>query len=123
LIYYGSRNADPFDEAPFLLYCNNVTKHVVFMFRPEVEAAKVGEPPTVELSAGTAKASTTGIMSTPDETGPTFFKTIVSAVKPVVAVLQAPGALTVKMGETSTTLPEKGRAAAADSFAKACKVE
>jgi hypothetical protein len=40
LIYYGSRNADPFDEAPFLLCCNNATKHVVFMFRPEVEAAK-----------------------------------------------------------------------------------
>ena len=121
-IYYGSRDADPFDEAPFLLSCNNESKHVTFIFR-QAEGAKVGKPPTVELSAGTAKASLTGVMSTPDENGHTSFQTIVDGVKPVVAVVQAPGALTVKMGETTMTLPEKGRAEAADKFVKGCKVE
>jgi hypothetical protein len=63
------------------------------------------------------------LMSTPDENGHTFFETIVDGVKPIVAVLQAPGALTVKMGETTMTLPEKGRVEAADKFVKGCKVK
>ena len=61
--------------------------------------------------------------SAPDATDPTYFETYVVGVKPVVAVLHAPGALTVKMGETTMTLPEKGRAEAADKFIKGCKVE
>jgi hypothetical protein len=120
-VYYGSEDALP-GEAPFFLVCNNEKNRVTFTSHQE-EGTKVGEPPSVELAAGTAKASLTGIMSPPDEDGHTFFETIVDGVKPVVAVLQAPGAMTVKIGETSATLPERGRAAAADKFAKACKVE
>jgi hypothetical protein len=91
-VSYGSKDAFP-NEAPFFLLCNNEKNRVTFTFHQEA-GAKVGEPPSVELSAGTAKTSLTGIMSPPDETGHTFFETIVDGVKPVVAVLQASGALT-----------------------------
>jgi hypothetical protein len=120
-IYYGLADGDP-TEAPFFLYCNNEKNRATFTFHQE-EGTKVGEPPSVELAAGPAKASLTGIVSPPDEDGHTFFETIVDGVKPVVAVLQASGALTVKIGETSATLPEQGRAAVVNKFAKACKVE
>ena len=121
LLYYGSKDDLP-GNGPLTLLCNNAKKHVSFTFLHE-EGAQAGAPPSVTLSAGDAKASLTGIIARPDETGRTFFETFVEGVKPVVAVLQAPGALTVKLGEKSTIFPEKGRAAAADQFAKACKVE
>ena len=55
--------------------------------------------------------------------GHTFFESRVVGVRPVLAVLQTSRTLTVKLGAKSTTLPDKGRVAAADQFAKACKVE
>jgi hypothetical protein len=120
-LYYGSRDDFPGD-GPFTLLCNNAENRVYFTFVHE-EGAPPGKPPMVELSAGAAKASLTGIISPPDETGHTFFETRVVGVKPVLAVLQTPRTLTVKLGEKSTTLPVQGRAAAASQFAKACKVE
>jgi hypothetical protein len=120
-LYYGSRDDFP-GNGPFNLLCNNAEKRVFFTFVHE-EGTQLGKSPSVELSAGAAKASLTGIISPPDETGHTFFESRVVGVKPVLAVLQTSRTLTVKLGAKSTTLPDKGRAAAADQFAKACKVE
>jgi hypothetical protein len=119
----GETSRDDFPgNGPFNLLCNNAEKRVFFTFVHE-EGTQLGRSPSVELSAGAAKASLTGIISPPDETGHTFFESRVVGVRPVLAVLQTSRTLTVKLGAKSTTLPDKGRVAAADQFAKACKVE
>jgi hypothetical protein len=43
-------------------------------------------------------------------------------IAPLLAVLKASGPLTIKIAATTITLPEVGRAEAAETFSKDCKL-
>ena len=88
-----------------------------------IEGTAPGQKLTVELSAGGAQLSLEGEASADDKTGSMFAEASDIAVKPVLAVLRAPGPLTIKMASTTTTLSDAGRADAVEAFGKACQLD
>jgi hypothetical protein len=114
---------DPTKAPLFLLSCFNGMDVAVLDIHQDIAGAKPGEKLAIELSAGAATASLDGETSHDDATGLTFAEASDIKVKPVLAVLREKGPVTVKMGETSATLAEQGRADAVEQFAGDCKLE
>ncbi|MGZ5850883.1 MAG: hypothetical protein ACXWJN_09930 [Methyloceanibacter sp.] len=112
---------DPTKAPLFLLSCFNGMDIAVLDVHQDIAGAKTGEKLTIELSAGAATASLDG--ETADANGAIFGEASDIKVKPVLAVLREKGPVTVKLGETSATLAEQGRAEAVGTFAEACKLE
>jgi hypothetical protein len=111
-------------KAPlFLLSCFNGMDVAVLDVHQEVAGAKPEEKLTIELSAGSVTAPVDGETSHDDATGLTFAEASDIKVKPVLAVLREKGPVTVKMGATSATLAEQGRADAVETFAADCKLD
>jgi hypothetical protein len=86
------------------------------------EGAQPGQKLTIEVSSGNATASLEGEASLDDKTGSIFAEASGIEVKPLLGVLKAPGPLTVKAADTTQTLSDTGRATAADTFSKDCKL-
>jgi hypothetical protein len=118
---YGS--LDPAKNPLFMLSCFNGMSIAVLDVHHEVTGTKPGEPLTIELSAGTASSPVKGEAARDEESGATFAEASDIQVKPVLAVLRAEGPLTVKMGETSATLSDRGRAQAVAQFSKDCELD
>jgi hypothetical protein len=118
---YGSLDAS---AQPILqLSCFNEMAITVLNIFGAIEGTRPGQKLTIELSAGGAKASLEGEVSLDDKTGATFAEASGIEVKPVLEVLKAPGAVTVKTGETSQTLTDVGRAEAVEKFSKDCTLQ
>jgi hypothetical protein len=120
-IAYGT--LDPAKNPLFVLSCFNGMSIAVLDVHHEVAGIKPGEPLTIELSAGAAQAPVKGEATLDEESGSTFAEASDIQVKPVLAVLRAEGPLTVKIGETSATLSDKGRAQAVTQFSKDCELD
>jgi hypothetical protein len=118
---YGSY--DPAKGPLLMLSCFNGMGIAVLDLRSDIGNAKPGQPITIELSAGEAKAAVEGEAASDEANGATFGEASDIAVKPVLAVLRAPSPLTVKVGEVSTTLSDQGRAQAVDQFSKDCELD
>ncbi len=88
-----------------------------------VAAAKVGQPVTIELTRDGAKASVKGTTTTDEMSGFIFAEAEKFPVKPVIAVLDGEGPVTVMTGKTETVLPEEGRAEELAKFAKQCRLD
>jgi hypothetical protein len=117
---YGSLDS----EQPILqLSCFNEMEIAVLNIFGGIEGARPGQKLSIELSAGSAKAALEGEVSLDDKTGATFAEASGIEVKPVLDVLKAEGAITVKTGETSQTLSEVGRAEAVEKFSKDCTLQ
>jgi hypothetical protein len=84
---------------------------------------KVKRPLTIELSAGSQKASIKGVTATDELNGFVFGEANKVPVGPLLAVLREPGELTVKMGKASVTFPAEGRAEQLKIFETGCKVK
>lgn len=112
---------DPTKAPPFLLSCFNGMDVAVLDLHQDIAGAKPGEKLAIALSAGTATVSLDG--ETADASGAIFGEASDIKVKPVLAVLREKGPVTVKMGETSLTLAEQGRAEAVETFAADCKLD
>jgi hypothetical protein len=109
---------DPSKAPLFLLSCFNGIDVAVLDIHQDIAGAKPDETLAIELSAGSAKASLDG--ETADANGEVFGEASDIKIKPVLAVLREKGPVTVKMGATSATLAEQGRAEAVEQFAGAC---
>jgi hypothetical protein len=111
-------------KAPlFLLSCFNGMDIAVLDVHQEISDGKPGEKLAIELSAGSATASLNGEIAHDDAIGVTFAEASDIKVKPVLAVLREKGPVAVKMGTTTATLAEHGRAEAVESFSQDCKLE
>jgi hypothetical protein len=118
---YGS--LDPAENPLFMLSCFNGVSIVVLDVHKEITGAKPDEPLTIELSAGQAQSPVKGEATVDEAHGVTFAEASDIALQPVLDVLRAPGPLTVKMGETSATLSDRGREQAVAQFSQDCRVE
>ncbi len=118
---YGS--LDPVKNPLFMLSCFNGMSIAVLDVHHEIAGTKPGEPLTIELSAGAAQSPVKGEAALDEANGTTFAEASDVQVKPLLAVLRAEGPLTVKMGETSATLSDKGRAQAVAQFSKDCELD
>jgi hypothetical protein len=117
---YGSLDT----EQPILqLSCFNEMEIAVLNIFGAIEGTRQGQKLSIELFAGSAKATLEGEVSLDDKTGATFAEASGIEVKPVLDVLKAQGAITVKIGDTSQTLSEVGRAEAVEKFSKDCKLQ
>ena len=111
-------------KAPlFLLSCFNGMDIAVLDVHQEIAGGKPGEKLAIELSAGTVTTPLNGETAHDDASGVTFAEASDIKVKPVLAVLREKGPVTVKMGDSTATLAEHGRAEAVESFSQDCKLE
>lgn len=118
---YGSLDAS--QQPVFQLSCFNEMEIAVLNVFGAIEGVRPGQKLTIELAAGSAKASLEGEASLDDKTGAIFAEASDIEVKPVLDVLRSPGPLTVKTAETSRTLSDVGRADAVEKFSKDCTLE
>jgi hypothetical protein len=110
------------DDARFTLVCDK-KRGVSLTVYEEVKSLKVKRPLTIDLSAGGAKVSLKGATTTDELNGFTFGEAKKITVGPLLAVLRAPGELTVKMADASVTFPAEGRAEKLKIFESGCKVK
>lgn len=111
------------DGILFALVCDLAKGTAQLTVYEEIAGAKVGQPITIELKAGAAKAAIKGVASTDQMNGFIYGEAKAVAVEPIVAVLREPGEVMLKMGKASATYPEKGRAEALAQFTETCKVK
>lgn len=118
---YGSIN--PAENPLFILSCFNGMSIAVLDVHKEIEGAKPGQALTIELASTKAQSPVEGEVTQNDATGKTFAEATDIEVKPLLEILRDPGPVTVKMGETSVTLSDQGRAEAVSRFSRNCEVE
>jgi hypothetical protein len=117
---YGSTETD--EDYVFNVFCgadksSNMTVYV------DIAGTKVGDPVSIDLSAGDAMLEIPGEIGTDEMSGFLFAETENIAIKPVVQFLGAEGPITVKTGSVETNLPADGRAEATAEFAKSCPLD
>ena len=111
------------EDYVFLLSCSNADKTAEMTVYVDIEGAKLGQPVTIELTRDRAKASVKGKTMTDEMTGFIFAQAEKFPVKPVIAVLDGAGPVTVMTGKTATALPEEGRGPELAKFAKQCRLD
>jgi hypothetical protein len=117
---YGS--LDSSKPPVLLLSCFNEMDVAVLEIFGTIEGTRPGQKLTIDLSAGSAQSSIEGTTEIDDQSGAMFAEASNVEVVPVLGVLKSPGPLTVKTASTTRTLPEVGRAEAAEKFSKDCQV-
>jgi hypothetical protein len=117
---YGS--LDTSKPPLFLLTCFNEMDVAVLDIFGALEGGQPGQKLTIELS-GAASQSLQGETSRDDKTGRVFAEASDIEVKPILAVLKSPGPVTVKVGSTTKTLSDAGRADAVEKFSKECQLD
>jgi hypothetical protein len=120
-LVYGQ--IDPAAEPLFLLSCFNGMSIAVLDVHQGIPRVEPGQPLTIEISSAKAQSPVAGEVARNEATGATFGDASDIDVKPVLAVLRDPGPLTIKMGETTATLSDQGRAAAVAEFTENCKLK
>jgi len=120
-LVYGSTESG--EDYSFFLSCDNQQNEAEMTVYRDIAGAKVGEPLTIALSAGSTEVALKGETATDEMSGFVFGVAKKIAVRPVVAVLESAGPVMAKMGKVTVTLPETGRAEAVSEFAKACKLD
>lgn len=117
---YGSLDASK--PPVLLLSCFNEMDVAVLEVFGTIEGTRPGQKLSIDLSAGSAQSSIEGTTEIDDTTGTMFAEASSIEIAPVLSVLKSPGALTVKTASTTRTLPEVGRAEAAEKFSADCRV-
>ncbi len=117
---YGS--LDTSKPPVLLLSCFNEMSIGVLEVFGTIEGTRPGQKLSIDLSAGGAQSSIEGSVELDDKTGTMFAEASDIEIGPLLGVLKAKGPLTVKIAATTLTLPEVGRADAAETFSKDCKL-
>ena len=118
---YGS--LDPAKTPVFLLSCFDAMGIAVLNIHQGIEDGKQGEPLTIVISAGGAKAEVKGEVASDRSSGTVFAEASDIAVKPLLEVLRQEGSVTVATGKTTETLSDRGRAGAVKLFSEACPLK
>jgi hypothetical protein len=117
---YGS--PETAEDQLFWIVCRNGDKKTEMVVYVDMTDVKVGQPVAIELSAGNAKATVKGDVSTDEMSGFLFAKAEQFEIKKVLDLMAAKGPVTVKTGTIVTNLPDKGRSPELVKFAKGCKL-
>ena len=117
---YGS--PETAEDQLFWIVCRNGDKKTEMVVYVDMTDVKVGQPVAIELSAGNAKATVKGDVSTDEMSGFLFAKAEQFQIKKVLDLMAAKGPVTVKTGTIVTKLPDKGRSPELVKFAKGCKL-
>ena len=138
-LYYGDRQAqekeDSAEEAEelytgeepphrffwdFEVSCHVALKSAGLSIYSDIADKLHKHPTPIEISVGSAKTTLQGWRGVESEH---FGWVEQLAVKPLIAVLSAPGDAIIKMGSIKLTFPDKGRADAVSEFAKTCTLD
>jgi hypothetical protein len=119
-LVYGTPESP--EDVLFVLFCDINNKATELTLYVDIDESRVGQALQSEFSAGGAKAVLDGRFWSDEMIGP-FAQATNFKVGPLVEVFKAKGPVTAKTAEIVTTLPEKGRAAAAVQFAQACTLD
>ena len=117
---YGS--LDTSKPPVLLLSCFNEMSIGVLEIFGTIDGTRPGQKLSIDLSAGGAKSSIEGAVELDDKTGTMFAEASDVEIPPLLGVLKSSGPLTVKIASTTFTLPEVGRADAAEKFSKDCQI-
>jgi hypothetical protein len=117
---YGS--LDTSKPPVLLLTCFNEMDVAVLEIFGTIEGTRRGQKLSIDLAAGGSQSSIEGAVELDDKTGMMFAEASEVKIAPVLSVFKSPGPLTVKTAGTTRTLPEVGRAEAAERFSKDCQV-
>jgi hypothetical protein len=117
---YGS--LDTSKPPVLLLTCFNEMDVAVLEIFGTIEGTRPGQKISIDLAAGSVQSSIDGAVELDDKTGLMFAEASEVKIAPVLSALKSPGPLTVKTAATTRTLPEVGRAEAAEKFSKDCQV-
>jgi hypothetical protein len=117
---YGS--PETAEDQLFWIVCGNGDKKTEMVVYVDMTGIKVGQPVVIELSSGASKTVVSGEASTDEMSGFIFAKAEQFPIKPVLDLMAAKGAVTVKTGTIVTELPDKGRGPELAKFAKGCKL-
>jgi hypothetical protein len=120
-LVYGSPETG--EDYVFSLNCRNKSKATEMTVYVDIAGTKVGDPVAIELKRDHAKLSVPGKIVTDEMSGFLFAEAKGLKVKPVLALFQEKGPVTVKSGSVLTTLPDDGRSKATAEFAKSCSLD
>lgn len=113
---------DTSKQPVFLLSCFNEMGIAALDIFGAIQGARPGDKLAIELSAGSAH-TLDGEVVLDDKGSGMYAEASGFDVKPVLAVLKAPGQVNVTMAETKLTLSDTGRADAAEQFSKHCELD
>jgi len=117
---YGSLDTNK--PPVLLLSCFNEMSIGVLEIFGTIEGSRPGQKLNIDLSAGGTQSSIEGSVELDDATGTMFAEGSDVEIAPLLKVLKAAGPLTLKIAATTLTLPEVGRAEAAEAFSKDCQL-
>lgn len=116
---YGSPETG--EDFVFAVTCRKkVTGMTVYV---DIAGTKVGDPTAVEFKGGMTELSLPGKITTDEMSGFLFAEAKGFKIKPILALLEEKGPITVKTGNVLTTLPDGGRDKATRKFAKSCSLD
>ena len=118
---YGSLDASKSPE--FLLSCFDGLEVAVLDIRGALSGGEPGQALSIELSAGGKKAEIKGEVTREEGADSTFAEASDVDVKPILAVLNEAGPVTVKIGSANASLSDVGRADAIKSFTGECALD
>src|SRR4029078_4134381 len=117
---YGS--LDTSKPPVLLLSCFSEMSIGVLEIFGTIQGTRPGQKLSIDLSAAGTQSSSEGAIELDDQGGTIFAEASDVEIAPLLAVLKASGPLTIKIAATTITLPEVGRAEAAETFSKDCKL-
>jgi hypothetical protein len=118
---YGS--LDTSKPPVLLLSCfNEMSIGVLEIFGITIQGTRPGQKLGIDLAAGGAQFSSEGAIELDEQSGTMFAEASDVEIAPLLGVFKASGPLTIKIAATTITLPEVGRADAAEAFSKDCKM-
>jgi hypothetical protein len=115
-VVFGAPESE--EDMLFWVTCNSAEKTVTITVYVDIPGTEVGQKLPIEFAAKNGGLSIPGVISTDEMSGFHFAKAEGFKVKPVIALFEEAGPVTVKTGEVATILPDKGRAAEFTKFAK-----
>lgn len=117
-LVYGSPETG--EDYVFILTCGDHARMTVYV---DIEDTEVGDDVAIAFKGDAADLSVPGKIATDGMSGFHFAEATDATAKPVLAVLNGNGPVTVTTGSVVTALPAAGRDEAVSEFANSCGLD